>query len=125
MSQAFSPKLKTVMAEMVKVMEKHDVAGLVILADGQGFSEYRLQLFEPKPSWSMLRMLPKNRGVHVKSYLASKRPETEATINAVMVMLDTLAGVFNMVDQVREAIQKQVQVEVTKGKFTPGGETDV
>lgn len=45
----YSPKLKMAMQEIKEVLNKHDIAGMIILADGTGFSEF---VNKVEASWS-------------------------------------------------------------------------
>ena len=56
-----SENLQRAMLQIQKIMEKNDIGGAVILADGQGESEYRLHITEP--SWSTLSWSKCKQGI--------------------------------------------------------------
>jgi hypothetical protein len=113
----FSPVLKAALKEVERVYAKYDLGGVVVLADGKGFSEYKLIMENPRPTWSMISF--KRGAVHVKGYMRSKPDETAATVNMVAVSMDTLAFVFQILDNIMGRLKEVMQIETSEFKFTP------
>lgn len=61
----YSPKLKTVMAEIKAILEKNDLAGIVILHTEGGLSEYLLKI---NPSYSVVKF-EGNQKIHFRAKL--------------------------------------------------------
>jgi len=115
----YSPKLKDIVKEIEIIFRKHDVGGLVILNDGEGFGEYRL--FIEEPTWSMVRLFPDKKAVHLKAYAKSKPKETNMTVNMIYNQLDVLGTLFLMLNQIKQSVDRHMKVEVEDGDWYHGG----
>lgn len=121
--QHYSPKLKMAMVDIVKVMKRNDIGGVILLSDGHGHNEYRLQVTEP--SWSTLKFLKDKttgalKGLHFQAYMKTKREHTQATTAMVYGIKDLLAMVFGFMDGVTEQAEKHMDITHERGPHTPG-----
>lgn len=105
------------MKEIEAVHKKYDTGGMTILCDGMGHSEYRL--FIDTPEWSTIRFLKNKPGIHFKAYTKSMKFETGATVNMIFVLLDTLGNCYLMVEQIRDLMKKNMEIEVGDSVFKP------
>lgn len=115
-----SPKLKAAMAEIEKVLKKHDIMGTVFLADGLGMGEYLFHWQEP--SWSMFRfLLDKKTGVikgaHTKMHMSSKKEETEMTVNSLFIQRDLIGNAFLKLDAIINDWKTKVEIVEDRGEF--------
>lgn len=121
MNSEISPKLKVAVKQIEAILREHDIMGTVVLADGEGHSEWRL--FIDTPSWTMIRFLKEGAAVHIKGYGKSKPIETNKTINAIFSILDVTERVFLMADAIRKKMKETMDIEEDKGTwYGPEGE---
>lgn len=116
----YSPKLKEVMAEIITVLKRHDIAGHVVLYE-PGFSEY---LWLIDPSWSVMRF--EKEGLRFESRLvdyggdkARQQREQEASINMIKHFGDVLINGGAMAKEIERQLKKQIDFEHTEGVHTP------
>lgn len=115
MSEVQDPRLAAAMAEVQNVLDKYDIAGAIVLADGLGHAEWRLPL--DRPTWSMIRFLKSGKGIHTKAYSKSKPVETDRTINAVINTGDVLARLFMIVNAIDKDYRRKLEIEETESKW--------
>jgi len=118
-------KLQAAMKEVSEVLTKHDVMGLVYMADGETRGEYRYHLCEA--SWSKLQwdnvVNTKDRGMksdakkEVGIRLRVKKEEGKdlnRTINAVFVLQGMMPQGHLILNDIRKIVE--VNFEVTSSK---------
>lgn len=114
----YSPKLKKAMEEIKIVLTNYDIAGFVVLNDGDGFGEY---LNAVSPSYSCARV--EQNGIHFKLKTADVGKERAKEI---------AGGTFNMVTHFADMIGKHALMYIDAQKFLkdkwngkefPGNET--
>lgn len=118
-----SPRLKEIMAEIKAVLEKHDVAGYVLLHE-PGFSEHIIGV---TPTWATLRYSENKDGIGLsmrarKEDYKSAAEQQEAianTVNMVAHMSHVLSGDAKLFAQLRDAVEGNLEVEHTGGIHTP------
>lgn len=107
------------MHEIQAVLRKHDVVGVVVLANGEGQSEWALPVGEETASWSLIRFV-KTGGVHIKCYGKSKPVELNRTVNALYGLHDCVARIFMLIEQLKTAIANHVKTDVEPGIWQDG-----
>ena len=118
----FDPRLKACVKEIDRVIERFNCAGVVVLANGRGHSEYKL--YYHQPAWAMLRPL-KSGAYHIKAYMKTKPLETDMTVNALVLIHRTLAAVHSMTGGLLERIGQHLLIENNGPEvFTPHPETE-
>lgn len=122
----YSPKLKKAAAEIRAILEKHDIAGIVVLhnaesyADGhtQGFGEY---LYHISPSYSIAKI--ENGGVRLKTNpldtKENKLKMTSQTYNMVSTLADVGGPIFLNIVNLVKLLETQIEVlKSDKGDHT-------
>jgi hypothetical protein len=109
----YSPKCKMAMEEVKAVLKKYDLAGVAILADGKGFSEF---LNKVDPSWSAAFIQHTAEGQAVRFRVKQKevgkekaQELTQDTYRMIEHFADQLGRhslvYFNLLDMLREHIE--------------------
>ena len=114
----YDPKVRSVIHEIESVLKKHDVAGAVILANGEGNSEYRL--FIDTPTWSTIRFVKDGEGIHMQVYAKSKPIETGKTVNMIVHFKDQLGENFMRVDKIGKMMHQHLNIETDRGETYHG-----
>ena len=117
MSEQFSPKLRSVAHELADVMKKHDVAGLIVISEGLGMSEYKLVL--ESPTWSNVRFMKDGKAIHLKFHGKSNPVETQRTTNAIVGLRDVLGHNFMLLDKLYDLFKERIEV-TNKGEMFHG-----
>jgi hypothetical protein len=122
---AYSDKLKEAMAEINGVLQKHDIAALVVLHE-PGFSEYRSCI---DPSWSVCHFEPTKDGdiavrfrAKAENFGGDKAAQKKAvqdTINMIVHFRDNCAMHFNLMDSLLDMLGKRFEITSEQGVFTP------
>lgn len=114
-------KLKIVMDEIKRTLEKHDVAGLVVLHT-PGHSEYLLHI---NTTYSCAKL--ESGGIRIKALKSDYGGDTERrdrkvadTSNMLSLLGDTGAYISNSVKQISAAVDATVKAEHTNSKHEPG-----
>lgn len=118
--KSYSHKLKAVMAEIVSILERHDIAGIIMLHE-PGFSEF---LTRVDPSWSIARLeeTPQGLGLRLRSKLEEyggdrerQQREAEATVNMLVHFVDVLDITQTNLACVLKEIEKHWKVQRNVG----------
>jgi hypothetical protein len=121
----YSDKLKEAMAEINAVLEKHDVAALVVLHE-PGFSEFRTRI---DPSWSVCHFEPTKDGdvavrfrAKAEDFGGDKAAQKKAiddTVNMIVHFRDNCAMHFKVMDGLLDMLGKRFEIAKEPGRFTP------
>ena len=104
--------------EVAAVLKKYNVAGHVILVDGEGMGEFGQYIDNETNDWSVIRFIKDGNAVHLKLYAKSNKENTNKTVNALFSLKDILAMLFQQTDAMINMIIKHFNVEVTgEGEF--------
>lgn len=113
----YHPKLKKAMAEINAILEKHDIAGLIVL-QMPGFVEYRLAI---NPTWSVAKWNGDELRVKAKlqeDYNGDKEAWTEDVTNTLN-MLQSLADCSGQhavnLFEIADKINKKVNADHRRG----------
>lgn len=111
MEKSYSEKLRVAKKEIETVLKKHDIAGSIILADGEGMGEFGY--FVTTPTWSGLT--PNEQGFRIQLKMKTDEGKLNAnkTVNACVVLRDVLANQFVLADRLVKAIEDHVKIETT------------
>lgn len=105
----YSPKLKKAMEEINRILDRYDIAGIVVLHT-PGFGEYK---FKIDPSYSCAELMPGGHGVKVSNTgrgQKEKKKMAEDTANMFHI-LGTLTGEQAMkVFQANEALKEKLDI---------------
>ncbi len=110
-------KLKAAMKEIENVLMKHDLMGILYLADGGQKAEYRYHITEA--SWSQLEWAKDKSGVingiHVQAYSRSEYKKTNMTVNAAFSLAEMHLGGLEIIKSLTEVMDKNLVIEKDKG----------
>lgn len=115
-----SKQLKTAMAEINEVLQKHDIAGAIFLADGKKNGEFSINF--DKPSWSVLSFEDLKDGT-VKTHIKvrkDKQEEADRTVNSIFNIHGQMSHMWLGIEQITKALQAKINIQVDAGKITPG-----
>ena len=116
----YHPKLKKAIAEIKDILDKYDIAGVVVIHT-PGHSEYLTKI---NPSYSCGTLI-EGKGLHMKAKLADFNGDKEAMHNTVqdtVNMIHHLAEVTGLKGYEFIQIKEQVD-EYFNPKYTDGGHT--
>lgn len=117
----YSPHLKEIMAEIIAVLKKHDVAAHVLLQE-YGFSEYLMTI---DPTWSLLRFDQGNiriRSKLIEDFAGDKNAQYQASINTagmVRQFADILARDARLFEDIHALLDQNWNITHTPGIYTP------
>jgi len=118
--EGVSLELKRAMSQIDSIIKKFDINATVLLADGLGNGEFKM--YHDKPTWSMLRFLPrkdKSMAVHTKMHMKSKPKETERTINSIYNIQGMMSNLWLMNDAICKDFESKVKIEKGESKIIP------
>lgn len=123
--QNYSPRLKEIMAEIKAVLDKHDIAGYVVLHE-PGFSEYLLSI---EPTWSAMCLESNSHGRVIGARVRARRKDfataeaqrqtIENTLNLLTHLTDVLGMHQAAFAHLRALVESKVDAEYTEGVHTP------
>jgi hypothetical protein len=116
----YSPHLKEIMAELIAVLNKYDVAAHVMLQEN-GFSEYLLSV---DPTWSLLRI--ENNQIRLRSKLVedfggdkeAQKHASVCTANMIRQFADVLARDAKVFEELDNYLGQQWDITHTPGEYT-------
>ena len=110
-------KLKAAMKEIENVLKKHDLMGILYLADGEEKAEYRYHITEA--TWSQLEWKKDKSGsmmgIHVKAYGKTEYKKTNMTVNAAFCLCDLHLTGLRVIRMLNEAMDENLDIEHGKG----------
>jgi len=117
----YSPKLRKAAEEIQEILEKHDIAGMVLLHT-PGHGEYAAKL---DPSYSCVRKTDATGQYRIKSNLqedhngdAKKQLQVQQDTSNMLRVLSEMGGSISLsVMEMSEEMDKHVQAEHAVGKF--------
>lgn len=119
----FSPKLKVAMNEIKEILDKHDVAGLVILHT-PGHGEHFAKI-NPSYSCAFIDQTPQAEGVRVRAKLsdfngdsAKRHKVVTDTVNMFQILTDLTALRASQLIDIMEMLKRNLEISKTGGKGT-------
>jgi hypothetical protein len=104
----YDPKLRECMAEIEETLKKFECGGFICLSS-KTHGEFKMCI--ETPSWSNVRFIKGDKGIHIKLYTKSDHARTEATVAMLAQFRDMAAMLFKQTDQIMEQIQHHAVVE--------------
>lgn len=112
----FSEKLRSAKYEIAEILKKHNIAGSIILADGEGMGEFGF--FIDTPNWSGIYLNEFGFRIKMNSKTEEAKTNANKSVNAAVVLRDCIGNQFLLADALVTEIKKHVKVEDT-GPFPP------
>ena len=120
MQEGVSQKLKGAMEEIKEILDKHQIAGTIFLADGDKCGEFLIGI--DRPDWSNIRFIERADGstaIHTKVHMKSAPKETNMTINALYNLQGMMGNVFMMQKAICDDWESKIEIEKEAGKIIP------
>lgn len=115
------PKLQAAAEEIKAVLRRYDAAACMILASGEGHSEYVFHVMTPDVRWSALTVV--ENGIRVRAQAKTGGPEErerlQKTVNMVHHMRDVSASQFDAMDRLVKMLHQHLDIDAGRGKHTP------
>lgn len=127
MSENYSEKLKTAMAEIRAVADKHDIGAYVLLHE-PGFSEFFLKI---DPSWSALSLEEQDgrAGVRIRAkaedFDGDKEKQRQVVADSCNMISHFHYATYNhheIFDRLLKLIEEKMEVQHSDTVFTPNRE---
>ncbi len=109
-----SKELISAMKEIESVIKKHNIAGCIFLANGEGYGEFSFRI--DTPSWSMAEFIEQDgkTGIYLKAHMESKRKETEKTINSFFNFQGMIDNAKEVIDGLCKEVLKNFDIAVSE-----------
>lgn len=112
----YSPKLKKVMEEIKAILEREDLAAVVVLHT-PGFSEY---VFKIDPSYSCASLMPNGEGIRVNSKQLKTKAEKIMKLRDTSNMLHLMGETTGQMAMNLIQVSKVVDRKLDSDHYGPG-----